>query len=103
MFFCYLRLLFRNLGYLLVISLISLQVYPSNAQEGRQAGDPIVIEIVQLDHADADQLASALAPLFPNEVQLIPYSRTNTLIIKGRISLVKKLVRIIKGSSYPNQ
>ena len=103
MFLCYLRILFRKLGYLLLISLISFQADSTNAQEGRQAGDPIVIEIVQLDHADAEQLASALAPLFPNEVQVIPYSRTNTLIIKGRISLVKKLVRIIKGSAYPNQ
>ena len=86
---------------LLLIFLFAFLSDPLNAQEARQLGDPIVIEVIQLDHADAENLASALAPLFPKQVKIIPYSPTNSLVIKGRKSLVKKLVKIIKGSSYP--
>ena len=96
---------FRNpkitFGILIFLYLSSFHTNNSNAQEARQFGDPIVIQVIQLDHANAEHLASVLAPLFPKEVQIIPYSSTNSLIIKGRKSLVKKLVKIIKGNSYP--
>ena len=93
--------MFRAFGLLLLIFLFSVHANPSIAQDAGKFGDPIVIQIVHLDHANAENLASVLAPLFPKDVQIIPYPPTNSLIIKGKKSLVKKLVKIIKGNSYP--
>ena len=94
-------LFFTAFGFFIWISLFSFHADVSNAQEPRQFGDPIVIQVIQLDHANAENLASVLAPLFPKEVQIIAYSPTNSLIIKGKKSLVKELVKIIKGNSHP--
>jgi type II secretory pathway component GspD/PulD (secretin) len=100
----YIQIFTKTLGFSILLFLISFHVDPSNAQEAGQFGDLIVIQVVQLDHANAENLARTLAPLFPKEVQIIPYSPTNSLIIKGKKSLVKELVRIIKGNSYqPNK
>jgi len=95
---------FRNLiiiGFLTLFLLLSFHANLSNAQDARQIGDPVIIRVIQLEHANAEDLARALAPLFPKQVQIIAYSRTNTLIIKGKKSLVNKLVEIIKGNSNP--
>ena len=97
----YRRIFFNILGFFILIFLLSFHVDASNAQEVRQFGDPIVIQVIHLDHANAEDLASVLAPLFPKEVQIIAYSSTNSLIIKGKKSLVGKLIKIIKGNSYP--
>lgn len=99
---CHIRMFSINkMGLLLYIFFFSIHADPLNAQQLRPFGDPIVIQVVQLDHANAEDLARALAPLFPNEVQIIPYGPTNSLILKGKRSLVDKLVKIIKGDSYP--
>ena len=96
----YLRIFPKTLGFSILVFLLSFHTDVSDAQEARQIGDPRIIQIVQLDHANAEYLASVLAPLFPKEVQIIPYSPTNSLIIKGKKSLVEELVKIIKGNSY---
>lgn len=57
----------------------------------------MVIQVIHLDYADAECLASVLAPLLPMDGRIVAYRPTNTLIIKGRASLVKTLVKIIKG------
>ena len=97
----YPRIYSNTLGFSILISLILFLTDASNAQDTGQLGDPIVIQVIELDHANAEDLASTLAPLFPKEVQIIAYSPTNSLIIKGKKSLVKKLIKIIKGNSYP--
>jgi general secretion pathway protein D len=60
-------------------------------------GDPIVIQVIELDYADANQLAAVLTPLLSPEGSIVAYSRTNSLIIKDRASNVKRLVELIKG------
>lgn len=80
------------------VFLITLAFFHSaSAQAKAPKGDPIVIQVVELDYADADHLAVALAPLLSPRGQLVAYSRTNSLIIKDRASIVKRLVEIIKG------
>ncbi len=64
----------------------------------RPLRDPIVIEVINLDYADAEYLASVLAPLLSKEGQVLAYRPTNSLIVKDRASLVKRLVKIIKGN-----
>ena len=90
----------RMIGLLgLFISLFVVSVFPHccSAQEPRPAGDPIVIQVIHLDYADAEYLASILQPLLSKEGTVVAYKPTNSLIIKERASLVKRLVEIIKG------
>lgn len=78
-----------------LITLASFQL--SLAQARGVRGDPIVIVIIDLDYANADQLAAVLTPLLSPEGRIVAYRRTNSLIIKDRASNVKRLVEIIKG------
>jgi len=78
-----------------LIALAPLQL--SLAQSRAARGDPIVIQIIDLDYADADQLAAVLTPLLSPEGRIVAYSPTKSLIIRDRVSNVKTLVEIIKG------
>ena len=88
-----------TLALVLLIPLIHL--YPSYAQEAKPLRDPMVIQIIHLDYADAEYLASVLAPLLSMDGRVVAYRPTNSLIIKDRASLVKTLVKIIKGDPDP--
>ena len=96
-----------NMLRLFVFSLFMLFLYAcpnrSHTQEASPYRDPIVIQIIHLDYADADHLASVLAPLLSKQGRVVAYSPTNTLIIKDRASIVKKLVKIIKGKPARNR
>jgi general secretion pathway protein D len=85
--------------YLALIFLLTSTLHHSaHAQKQKlQRKDRIVIQVIQLDYADAENLAKVLAPLLSPEGRIVAYSRTNSLLIKDRASVVKKLVEIIKG------
>jgi len=90
----------RLIGLLgLFIFLVMVSIFPhyTSAQEQRPPRDPIVIQVMHLDYADAEYLASILQPLLSGEGKVVAYKPTNSLIIKERASLVKRLVEIIKG------
>ena len=89
----------RPYGFLLVLAfLVPLAFFQSSSAHARaQKGDPIVIQAIHLDYADAEQLVSVLAPLLSPDGRIVAYGPTNTLIIKDRVSIIKKLVEIIKG------
>jgi general secretion pathway protein D len=73
----------------------------SHTQETSPYRDPIVIQVIHLDYANAEYLASVLAPLLSKQGRVVAYSPTNSLIIKDRASIVKRLVKIIKGKPAP--
>ncbi len=55
--------------------------------------------MVPLEHADAKQLADVLAPFLSPQGKILAYSSTNTLIIKDQPSVVKMLIKAIKGKA----
>ena len=69
----------------------------SSAQNRAVRGDPVVVIIIDLDYADAENLAALLAPLLSPHGRIVAYSRTNSLIIRDKASVVKRLVEVIKG------
>jgi type II secretory pathway component GspD/PulD (secretin) len=69
----------------------------SLAQGQKPTGERIVMCMIQLEHADAEELAAVLAPLLSPEGSIVPYPPTNTLIIRDRASVVDKLSVAIKG------
>jgi len=55
--------------------------------------------MVTLEHADAKQLADVLAPFLSHQGKIAAYSPTNTLIIRDQPSVVKMLIKVIKGGA----
>ncbi|MCK4488538.1 MAG: hypothetical protein KAU38_17480 [Desulfobacterales bacterium] len=91
----------RFFAFLLFIFLLSIHPHSSLAQAGNPLRNPIVIQVIHLNYADAEHLASVLAPLLSKEGVIVPYAPTNTLIIKDRKSVVKGLGKLIKGTAEP--
>lgn len=69
----------------------------SYAADKMLSEERLVIQVIQLDYADAEHLASVVAPLLSPEGRVVAYSPTNSLIIKDRAFVVRRLVEIIKG------
>ena len=82
-----------------VLLLIVVGALPgaSVAQRGQTPPGRVVVCMIQLEHADAEHLASVLRPFLSPDGSLSPYTPTNTLIIKDRQSVVNMLSEIIKG------
>ena len=82
-----------------VLVLISLPIISdlSIAQREKSPGGRIVVCMIQLEHADAEYLASVLKPFLSPEGSLTSYQPTNTLIIRDREPVVNMLSEIIKG------
>jgi type II secretory pathway component GspD/PulD (secretin) len=55
--------------------------------------------MVPLEHANAEQLADTLAPFLSSQGKITAYSPTNTLIIKDQPSVVRMLIKAIKGKA----
>ncbi len=53
--------------------------------------------MLPLEHSDAEQLADVLAPFLSPQGKIAAYSPTNTLIIKDQSSVVRMLIKVIKG------
>jgi type II secretory pathway component GspD/PulD (secretin) len=82
----------------LILLLVLLAPGFSRAQEKTTSpGGTIIVCMIQLEHADAEYLASVLEPFLSPQGSIVPYVHTNTLIIKDRASIVNMLAEIIKG------
>lgn len=83
----------------MVLVLMPLIAGSSDGQSKNPSGGRIVVCMIQLEHADAEHLASVLKPFLSPEGSLTPYKPTNTLIIRDRVEVVDMLTEIIKGRS----
>ena len=57
----------------------------------------MVVCVVQLEHADAEYLASISKPFLSLEGSIVPYVTANVIIIKDRQPVVDMLTKLIKG------
>ena len=90
----------RRFPFFSVTVALFLIVFPNSfslAQGQKPTGERIVMCMIQLEHADAEELAAVLEPLLSPEGSIAPYPPTNTLIIRDRASVVDKLSIAIKG------
>ena len=80
-----------------VLFLILCPTCISIAQMEKPPGERIVVCMIQLEHADAEELASVIEPLLSPAGSIMPYRPTNILIIKDRASVVEQIAIAIKG------
>jgi type II secretory pathway component GspD/PulD (secretin) len=85
--------------FVLVLIFVPILSDFSIAQRENPPGGRIVVCMIQLEHADAEYLASVLKPFLSPEGSLAPYKPTNTLIIRDREPVVNMLSEIIKGKT----
>ena len=69
----------------------------SFSQNPGPRNEPIIIQIVQLDHANAEELARVLQPFLSKDGRIAAYGPGNKLIIRDRESIVRELVKALKG------
>jgi len=81
-----------------VLFLILFPASFSLAQTETTPGERIVVCMIRLEHADAEELAEVLQPLLSPAGRIVPYRPTNTLIIRDRASVVEQLSIVITGS-----
>jgi len=83
----------------LLAKILLLMVFLSMANAGRLYSyqQRVIICMLPLEHADAEQLADVLAPFLSPQGKIATYSPTNTLIIKDQPSKVRMLIKVIKG------
>jgi type II secretory pathway component GspD/PulD (secretin) len=78
---------------LFVLALLGTAGAPSAAAQDNR----IIVCLLTLAHADAEQLVTVLSPLLSPNGTITAYAPTNTLIIKDRASVVQMLVKAVKG------
>lgn len=71
---------------------MSAQAQPAEAPEERAAED-FAVAVIELDYANAEEVAALLAEIVPPGVSVVPYYQTNSLIISGERALVEELTR----------
>jgi type II secretory pathway component GspD/PulD (secretin) len=84
-----------------IAAAITLALLPLRFLHAQQiqfsSGGRLVVCMIQLEHADAENLASVLKPFLSPQGSLSAYAPTNTLIIRDRASIVNMLAKVIKG------
>jgi len=49
--------------------------------------------VIELDYANAEEVAALLAEIVPPGIRVVPYYQTNSLIISGERALLEELTR----------
>jgi len=85
----------------LLTKILLLLIFLSMANAGQLYSyqGRVIICMLPLEHADAERLADVLAPFLSPQGKIATYSPTNTLIIKDQPSVVRMLIKVIKGKA----
>ena len=90
--------MYRSYIFIVLIVVIFSSINASClAQELQSREGNIVVCIIELEHANAEDLVKTLRPFLSSKGTIVPYQRTNTLIIKDKEHIVNMLAKIIKG------
>ncbi len=71
-------------------------VQPPHNLHHPKSGDELVVQVVPVEHALADQMVPVLRPLMPQWSVVSAYPPTNMLILSGRASTIKQMTEIIR-------
>jgi len=86
---------------LILATAITLALMPEQFSFAQQrqisSGERVVVCMIRLEHADAENLAAVLNPFLSPQGSIAAYAPTNTLIIKDRVSNVDMMAEIVKG------
>ena len=83
----------------LLAKILLLLIFLSMANAGQLHSyqERVIICMLPLEHVDTERLTDVLAPFLSPQGKIAAYLPTNTLIIKDQPSVVRMLIKVIKG------
>jgi len=87
----------RGWVFLILLLVLLTSGYSPAQEKTTSSGECVIVCMIQLEHADAEYLASVLIPFLSPKGSIVSDVHTNTMIIKDRASIVNMLAEIIKG------
>lgn len=75
---------------------------PTNLEDDVSKSEKTLTQVVQVNHADATQLATILRPLLPQHAHMAAHTSSNTLVIVDTASNVNRIVNIIRRIDQAN-
>lgn len=92
-------MIMKTLSILIKLLLLVFLLTVANAGKLYSYQEGIILCLVSLEYADAEQLVDVLAPFLSPQGKIGAYSPTNMLIIKDQPEVVKMLIKVIKGKA----
>ena len=92
--------------YYRIVPIAVAQQEPQDVQVGKERGEErerYVTQIVHLDHLSAEEMARILQPFLARGAKMVVHKETNSLIIAGFTSTVKRLLDTIKALDIPSK
>jgi general secretion pathway protein D len=89
-----------------IVPLAVAQQEPQDVQVGKERGEErerFITQIVHLDHLSADEMAKILQSFLARGAKLVVHKETNSLIIAGFSSTVRRLLDTIKALDIPTK
>jgi type II secretory pathway component GspD/PulD (secretin) len=79
-------------GYALVGRAEAMWIVPA-----RETAESVVMQVVPLTYASADEVAFTLSWMAPPGVRIAPHHATNSVVVSGPAAAVERLVTIVRG------
>ena len=89
-----------------IVPIAVAQQEPQDVQVGKERGEErerYVTQIVHLDHLSADEMAKILQSFLARGAKLVVHKETNSLIIAGFSSTVRRLLDTVKALDLPTK
>ena len=89
-----------------IVPIATAQQEPQGIQVGKEAADEkererYITQIVRLDHLSAEEMARILQTFLGRGAKLVVHKETNSLVIGGFTSTVKRLLETVKALDTP--
>ncbi|MEK7221381.1 MAG: secretin N-terminal domain-containing protein, partial [candidate division NC10 bacterium] len=89
-----------------IVPIAVAQQEPEDVQVGKERGETrerYITQIVHLDHLSADEMAKILQSFLARGAKLVVHKETNSLIIAGFSSTVRRLLDTVKALDLPTK
>ena len=93
-------------SYYKIVPIAVAQQEPEDVQVGKERDEErerYVTQIVHLDHLSADEMTKILQPFLAKGAKMLVHKETNSLIIAGFSSTIKRLLDTVKALDIPSK
>lgn len=93
-------------SYYKIVPIAVAQQEPQDVQVGKERAEErerYVTQIVHLDHLSADEMTKILQPFLAKGAKMLVHKETNSLIIAGFSSTIKRLLDTVKALDIPSK
>jgi hypothetical protein len=88
-----------NKSLFIAVAFWAFTFHTSAAQKPPIPDNQVIMCLLPLDHANALELAGVLAHFLSPSGTIAPYPPTDALIIKDKASVVRSLIKVVKGKA----